>query len=148
MAHFVKNNEKSSIWPKLGSFRANYHDSRFASTFQKKVAKSGSFREKPSKMIDSAKAGTFSSKLLPFDIWMKFSGKVCQKWLISSKTMKNHRFGQNWEVFEQTITFQGLYQLFAKKLQKVAHFVKKHDKSSFWPKLETFRTNYHVSRFR
>ena len=147
VAHFVKNHEKSSIWPKLATFRANYYLSRFRWTFRKKVAKSGSFREKPSKMIDLTKTGTFSSNLSPFDIWMNFFPKSCKNWLISTKSMKNHRFGQNWEVFEQTMTFQGLHKLFGKKLQKVAHFVRNHDKSSIWPKLETFRTNYHVSRF-
>ena len=147
VADFVKNHEKSSIWPKLATFRANYYLSRFRWTFRKKVAKSGSFREKPSKMIDLTKTGTFSSNLSPFDIWMNFFPKSCKNWLISTKSMKNHRFGQNWEVFEQTMTFQGLHKLFGKKLQKVAHFVRNHDKSSIWPKLETFRTNYHVSRF-
>ena len=36
-------------------------------------------------------------------------------------------------------------QLFCKKLQKVAHFVKKQEKRSTWPKLATSRGNYDVS---
>ena len=43
--------------------------------------------------------------------------------------------------------FGGFDELFGKKLQKVAHFVKKHEKSSIWRKLATFRGNHHVSRF-
>ena len=37
--------------------------------------------------------------------------------------------------------FRGFDELLRKKLQKVAHFVKKHEKSSIWPKLATFRAN-------
>ena len=224
VAHFVKNGEKSSIWQKPATFQANYHVSRFPWNFWTEVGKSGSFREKPWKIIDLAKTGNFSStlspfevsmnfsekkiskrgsfhekprdsidlaktgnfwsKLLPFEVSMNFSEKSCKKWLISWKILKNHRsnenwqlfeqtitfpgfdelfgemlekvahfvknhekFGQNWELFEQTITLRGLDELFGKKLQKVAHFEKKHDTSSIWPKLETFRTNYDVSRF-
>ena len=34
--------------------------------------------------------------------------------------------------------FRRLGELFGKKLQKVPHFAKKHEKSSIWPKLHTF----------
>ena len=34
--------------------------------------------------------------------------------------------------------FHRLVELFGKKLQKVPHFAKKHEKSSIWPKLATF----------
>ena len=60
---------------------------------------------------------------------------------------KNHRFGLNLQLFEETTMFRHFCQLFSKKLQKVAHFVKEHEKSSIWPKLATFRANYHVSAF-
>ena len=60
---------------------------------------------------------------------------------------KNHRFGLNLQLFEETTMFRRFCQLFSKKLQKVAHFVKEHEKSSIWPKLATFRANYHVSAF-
>ena len=43
--------------------------------------------------------------------------------------------------------FGGFDELFGKKLQKVADLVKKHEKSSIWLRLETFRANDHVSRF-
>ena len=58
----LKKHELSSIWPKVDSFRANCHVSAFWSTFQQKVAKRGSFREKARKMIDSAKTCNFSSE--------------------------------------------------------------------------------------
>ena len=37
--------------------------------------------------------------------------------------------------------FRGFDDFFGKKLQKVADFVKKPEKSSIWPKLATFRAN-------
>ena len=43
--------------------------------------------------------------------------------------------------------FPRLCQLFRKKFQKLAHFVKEHKKSLTWPKLATFRANYYVSAF-
>ena len=46
VAHFVKKNERSSIWQKVATFPANYHVSAFWSTFRQKGGKSGSFREK------------------------------------------------------------------------------------------------------
>ena len=208
VAHFVKNGEKSAIWPKPTTFQANYHVSRFPWNFstevgksgsfrekpwkiidlaktgkfsrklspfkvsmnfsEKKISKSGSFHEKPRDSIDLAKSGNFSSKLLPFEVSMNFSEKgsksgfreksskiidltktgtfsrklsrfevlmnfslkSCKKWLILWKISKKHRFGQNWQLFEQTMTFRGFDELFAKKLQKVAHFVKNHQTSS------------------
>ena len=43
--------------------------------------------------------------------------------------------------------FRRFRQVFRKKLQKVAHFVKKHEKSSIWPNIITLRGNYHLSAF-
>ena len=45
VSHFLKKHEKSSIWPKLTTSRANYHAWAFWWAFQQKVAKSGSFLE-------------------------------------------------------------------------------------------------------
>ena len=38
-------------------------------------------------------------------------------------------------------------ELFRKKMQKVPHFVKKHEKPPIWSKLSTFRATYHVFAF-
>ena len=43
--------------------------------------------------------------------------------------------------------FEGFDELFGKKMQKVADFVKKHEKSSIWQKLTTFPGDHHASRF-
>ena len=54
MAQFLKKHEKSSICQKLCNFSNNYHVFAFRSTFQEKVAKSASFREKAREIIDLA----------------------------------------------------------------------------------------------
>ena len=79
---------------------------------------------------------------------MNFSARGCKKCLVSWKSTKNRRFGQNLQLFEQTTMFWHFDELFRKKMQKVARFVKKHEHSSIWPKLATSRRNYHVLAFR
>ena len=108
MAHFVKNDEKSTIWPKLATFRANYHVSAFLSTFEQEVAKSGSFGEGAPKIIDLAKSSIFSKE-----------------------TTMCRRFGQ----------------IFNKKLEKLAHFLKKKKKSLIWQSLATLGAYYPDSAF-
>ena len=88
VSHFVKKREKSFLWPKLSIFRTKYHVSAFAWIFQKKVAKSASFRDKTRKVIDDAKTLNFSNKLPFFGVFMKFSAKSCKKFLISWKNTK------------------------------------------------------------
>ena len=51
VVNFVKKRKHSWIWSKLATFRENYH----VLTFQQKVAKTASFREKARKLIDLAK---------------------------------------------------------------------------------------------
>ena len=147
VAHFVQKHEKSSISPKLATFRPNYHVSAFWSFFQEKVAEKGSFCEKARKIIDLAKTCNSSRKLRCFGVLVNFSAKSWKKWLISWKRTKHHRFGQKLQLFQQTTMFPRFGQLFSKNVEKVAHFVKEHEKSSIWPKLATFRANYHVSAF-
>ena len=122
----------------FATFRTNYHVFAFRSTFQEKVAKSASFSEKARRIIHLAKTCNFSSKLPCLCISMNFSGKSCKKCLISWKSTKNHRFGQKLQVFEQTTMSWNFHELFSKEVQKVLHFVKKHEKSSIWPTLWNF----------
>ena len=51
---------------------------------------------------------------------------------------KSHRFGKNFQLFEQTTLFRRFCQLLSNKLQKIAHFVKAHEKSLIWQSLRTF----------
>ena len=63
VAHLVKKQEKSSIWPNLTTFCTNFHGFGFQPTFRPKVEKSGSFREKARKIMDLAKTINFWHKL-------------------------------------------------------------------------------------
>ena len=72
VAHFVKKHEKSSIWPKLATFRGVYHVSAFWSTFEQKVAKSGSFGEKTRKIVHLAKTCIFFSRISCFGVLVNF----------------------------------------------------------------------------
>ena len=147
---FWENSKTHRLGQNLQLFRTKYHVYAFRWTFQQKVAKSASFREKARKIIDLAKTCNFSNKLPCFGISMNFSGKKCKKWPVSWKSTNTHRFGQNLQLLEETTMFWHFDDYCRKKLQKgekVAPFVKNDEKSSIWPKLATFRGNYHVSAF-
>ena len=120
----------------------------FDELFSNRLQKVAQFVKKYKKSSISPKLCNFSRKQPCFGVFVKFSGKSCKKWLISRKCTKNHRFCQNLQVFEKTTVFRRFGELFSKKLQKVAHFVKKHEKSSICLKLAILRRNYHVSAFR
>ena len=105
LPHFVKKHEQPSIWRKLATFRANYHVLAFSRTFQQKVAKSASFREKAREIIDFAKTihlfeqtamilhfdessigpklATFSNKVPCLCVSMNLSAKGRKKCLVS-----------------------------------------------------------------
>ena len=102
----------------LATFRTKYHVYAFRWTFQQKVAKSASFREKARKIIDLAKTCNFSTKLPCFGISMNFSGKKCKKWPVSWKSTNTHRFGQNLQLLEETTMFWHFDDYCRKKLQK------------------------------
>ena len=110
----------------------------FDELFRKKLQKGPHFVKKNEKSSIWPKLCNFSNKLPCLCISMNFSGKSCKKCVISWKSTKNHRFGQNLHLLEQTTMFWHFHELFSKKLQKVPHFVKKHEKSSIWPKLCNF----------
>ena len=131
----------------FATFRTNYHVLAFRWSFQQKATKSASFREKARKIVDLAKTRNFSNKLPCFDALVNFSAKSCRKCLVFWENSKNHLLGQNLQLFEQTTMFWHFDELFRKKMQKVARFVKKHEHSSIWPKLATSRRNYHVLAF-
>ena len=107
----------------------------FDELFKKKVAKSAWLREKTRETIDFAKTFNFSSKLRCLGIFMNFSERNCKKCVILWKSTKNHRFRENLQLFEKTTMFLRFDELYSKKLQKLSHFVKKHETSRIWPKL-------------
>ena len=132
----------------FATFRANYHVLAFRWSFQQKVTKSASFREKARKIVDLAKTRNFSNKLPCLTLWWTFQRKVAESASFSDKTLKIIHWAKTCNFFEQSTMFMRFDELFSKRLQKVPRFVKKHETSSIWPKLGTFRTNYHVLAFR
>ena len=145
--HFARKHENSSIWQELGTIQANHHVSGFWRTFGQKVGKRASFREKTREMIELTKTLNFSKKLRCFGVCMNFSEKRSKKCFISWKNTKNLSFGPNCQPFEQSTMFRRLHEFFIKKLQKVPHFVIKHENSSILQKRSTFPANHHVSTF-
>ena len=79
------------------------------------------------------------------------------RWIFKEKVVKSPSFrekarkiidlAKTLQLFEQTAMSWHFDELFRKKLQKVPHFVKKHENSGIWPILSTFRANYHVLAF-
>ena len=136
----------------FATFWTNYHVFAFRSTFQEKVAKSASFREKTRKTIDLAKTCNFWSKLPCLGIFMNFSERSCKKCFISWKSTRNHRFGQhyatfrtNYHVFAFRWTFKekvGKSGPFREKARKIMDLVKTCNFSNM------FLRFYHVFTFR
>ena len=139
LPHFVKKHKNSSIWPKLCNF---YEQTTmfwcFDELLSKRLQKVAQFVKNHEKSSIWPKLWEFSNKLPCLCISMNFSGKSCKRCLISWKNTKNHRFGQNLQLFEQTTMSWHFHELFSKKLQKAPHSVEKHEKSSIWPKLCNF----------
>ena len=115
---FWENSTNHRLGQNLQLFRTKYHVYAFRWTFQRKVAKSASFREKARKIIDLAKTCNFSNKLPCCGISMNFSGKKCKKWPISWKSTNTHPFGQNLQLLEETTMFWHFDDYCRKKLQK------------------------------
>ena len=94
------------------------------------------------------KLATFPTNYHVLTLWWTFQRKVAESASFSDKTLKIIDWPKTCNFFEQSTMFMRFDELFSKRLQKVPRFVKKHEKSSIWPKLATFRTNYHVLEFR
>ena len=126
--------------------RTNYHVFVFRWTFRQTVAKTASFREKPRKLVDLAKTmQLFLTNYHVFVFRWTFQQKVAESGPIREKQRKIIDLANSLELFEQTTMSLHLHELFRRKLQKVPHFVKKHEKPSISQELLTFRANYHVS---
>ena len=110
----------------------------FEEPFSRRLQKVAQFVKKHEKSSIWQKLCNVLKKVPCLCILINFLLKSCKKCLISWKNTKNHRFGQNLQLLEQTTMSWYFHELFRKKLQKVFHFVKKHDKSSIWPKLCDF----------
>ena len=112
---FWENSKNHRLGQNLQLFRTKYHVYAFRWTFQQKVAKSASFREKARKIIDLAKTCNFSKKLPCFYVSMNFMAKSCKTFLISWKSRKSHGFGQNYATFSNKLPCFGISMNFSGK---------------------------------
>ena len=129
--------EKSSIWPNFAT-----------ATFSNKLPCFGvsmNFWEKGcKKLLNSWKStknhqfgqifATFWTNFEVFAFRWIFKEKVAKSASFREKARKIIDFAKTLQFFEQTTMFWHFDEVFSKKLQKVPHFVKKHEKSSIWPK--------------
>ena len=72
---------------------------RLGQLCSKKYQKVPHFAKKHEKSSIWQKRATFSRRPPCFGVWVNFSAKSCKKCLISRKSVKNRRFGQNVQVF-------------------------------------------------
>ena len=113
------------------------------------MRKSGSFREKPRKLVDLFKTSKFLRKLPCFDVSMYFSAKSCKNCLILWKTTKTHRFGKNYPTFSNKLPCFGVSMNFsAKGCKKWLNSWESTKNHWFGKNFATFRTNYHVFAIR
>ena len=120
----------------------------FDEVFSKKLQKVPHFVEKHEESSIWRKLATFPTNYHVLTLWWTFQRKVEESASFSEKTLQIIDWAKTCNSFEQSTMFMRFDKLFSKRLQKVPRFVKKHEKSSIWPKLATFRTNYHVLAFR
>ena len=147
VAHFEKMHENHRFCQNLQLFEKTTMFRRFGHFFRKKSQKRAHFVKKHEKSSIWPRLATLRGNAHVSAFWSIFQQKKCKKWLISWNRTKHHRFGQKLQLFQETTMFPRFGQLFSKKVEKVAHFVKNDEKSSIWPNLATFRGNYHVSAF-
>ena len=92
---FRKTMKKRRFRHNIQRFRLNHPVSGMGQLFSKKLQKVPYFAKKNEKSPILPKCATFSSKARCLRVWVNFSAKSCKKRLISRKSMKNRRLGQN-----------------------------------------------------
>ena len=88
--------------------------------------------------MNFAKDLQFFEQLACFKVLVNFLAKVAKSAPFRQKARKIVDLAKNLQLFEQITMFRRFDGLFFKKLQKVPHFVKKHEKSSIWRKVAIF----------
>ena len=148
--HFVKNHEKSSIWPKLCKLSTKLPCLCISINFSGKSCKKCLISLKSTKTHRFGQNyATFSNKLPCFGVSMNCWAKVCRKLLNSWKSTKNHRFGQNFASFRTNRHVFAFRWTFQEKVAKSASFRENSRKLNDLAKtMQLFWTNYHVLVFR
>ena len=109
--HFTKKHEQSSIRPKCKTttFR------RLGQLLSKNLQKVAHFAKRHEKSPIWPKLATFSSKGRSLRVGVNVSAKSVRKCLISQKSRKNRRFGQNVQVFRANRHVSACSSSFTKK---------------------------------
>ena len=118
---------------------ANHHVSAFGSTFQKKSSKTCLISRKSMRnrrFCPTLQLFRANHHVSAFE--STFQQKAAKSASFREKVWKIVHLAKMCNFFEQTTTFCRLGQLLSKKLQKVPHFVKNHEKSSISPNCKTF----------
>ena len=120
----------------------------FDELFRKKLQKVPHFVKKHEKPSIWQKLATFRENYHVLTFRWTLQQKVAKSCSCREKARKVINLAKSLQLFEQTSMFLHFDEFSRKKLPKVLRFVKKHEKSSIWWKLATFRTKYHVFTFR
>ena len=141
---FRENSKNHPLGQNLQLFRTKYHVYAFRWTFQEKVAKSASFREKARELIDLAKTCNFSNKLPCFGIFINFSAKSAS---FGGKAREIIDLAKTIQLFQQTTMFLHFDELLRKRWEKVVHFVKSTKTHGFGQNLQLFEKTTMFWRF-
>ena len=137
--HFVKKHENSSIWPKLCNFSNKLPCLCISINFSgKSCKKCPTSLKSTNNHRFGQNFATFRTNYHVFAFRSTFQEKVAKSAPLREKAPKIIDLAKALQLFQQTTMSLHFDQLFRKKLQKVLHFVKKHENSSIWPKLCNF----------
>ena len=147
--HFVKKQEKSSIWPNLSNFSNKLPCLGIFMNFSARSCKKCLIQWKSTRNHRFGQNyATFSNKLPCLSISINFSGKSCKKCGSSWKSTKNHSFGESFATFGTSYNVFFLLMNFQEKSCKTFVVSWKSTKNHRFCQLATFRENYHVLTFR
>ena len=118
-------------------FKQNTMSYGFGEFFSKQFHKVPHFAKKHEKSSIWPKTSKLSNKLPSSKLLVNFSAKSAS---FGEEGRKIVDLAKNFKILEQTAMFRRFDELSSKKLQKVTHFVKKHEKSSIWPRTGKFST--------
>ena len=133
--HFVKKHEKSSIWGKTCNFSNKLPCFCVLRNFLSKSWKKCLISwEGIKNRRFGKKLSTFRTNYRVSAFWRTFEQNVARSASFREKAQKILDLAKNLQLFEQSTMFEDFGELFGIKLQKVPHSVKKHEKSSIWPR--------------
>ena len=116
--HVVEKDEKSSIWGKLPSFRANYRVSAFFQLFSKRLQKVVHVVKKHEKSSIWPKLATFRANYRVLAFWSTFQQKVAKSCSFREKARKIIDLGKTSNFSSELPRFGGLVNFLAKSCKR------------------------------